>query len=118
MIIKIHKKMAAGRGAINVEQVLELVLNDTDDPENDGNRSDESQSSDKEAVKKTLVCFLENLEGGPAFNKTFFRDSALEMLTSLLHISWKQLREPADVEAFRLLSSSFNYLPIIRRLEH
>ena len=44
--------MAAGRGAINVEQVLELVLNDTDDPENDGNRSD------KEAVKETLVCFF------------------------------------------------------------
>ena len=107
--------MAAGQGAIKVKQVLELVFNDIDDPENEENSSDESQSSGKEAVKQRIVCFLESLEGEPAFNQSFFRDSVLEMLTSLLHVPWKQLQETADVEAFRFLSSLFNYLPVMRR---
>ena len=98
---------------MNVEQVLELVLNDTDDPENDGNRSHKVVT--KKLLKKGWFVFWRVWKGAWCLTRPFFRGSALEMLTSLLHISWKQPQEPANVEAFRLLSSSFNFLPIVRR---
>jgi hypothetical protein len=39
--------MAASQEAINVEQVLELVFNDTDNLENEENSTEESQHSGK-----------------------------------------------------------------------
>lgn len=107
--------MAADRQAMDVEQVLELVLNGSDHEEDDESNASESKNSGQEVVKEKLVGFLDSLEGGPAFNKIFFRDSALEMLTPLVHSSCKEPHETADMEAFRLLSSSFSYLPVIRR---
>ena len=97
---------------MNVEDVVELVLADE---KNDDDSVEETQISSTEAFKQRLVAFLDGLKEEPEFNRTFFCDSVAEMLTSLVHISWRELQETASMEAFRLLSSSFSYLPVIRR---
>lgn len=107
--------MAARQRVVDFDQVFELVVESSDDAENDENNVSEPQLNNEEAIIQTLGSVLNDLEGGPAFNKTFFRDLAQEMLTPLVHISWKEPRETSDMEAFRLLSSSFCFLPVIRR---
>jgi hypothetical protein len=107
--------MAADESAMDINEVVELVLNGSSDEENDESSADDTESSSEAAFMEKLASFLDSLRGETALNMFFFRDSTLEMLTSVARIAWKKPQETACMEAFRLLSSSFSYLPIIRR---
>ena len=105
----------AGRYGMDVDHVLELVLNGSEHEEDDENSDSEPENSGQDVVKEKLIGVLDSFEGGAAFNHNFFRESTLEMLIPLVQVSCKELQETADMEAFRLLSSSFSFLPVIRR---
>ena len=68
--------MAARQRVVDFDQVFELAVESSDDVENDENNVSEPQLNNEEAIIQTLGSVLNDLEGGPAFNKTFFRDLA------------------------------------------
>ena len=105
----------AGRNAMDVEQVLELVLNGSEHEEEDESSDSEPENSGQDVVKEKLIWVLDSFEGGAAFNRNLFRELTLEMLIQLVQVSCKEPQETADMEAFRLFSSSFSLLPVIRR---
>ena len=107
------------------ECALEAVLKaigddeyDDDDEDDDENSEDSNNTSHISAHQKLhqkLGHLLESFDGGPGFNKSIFSASALDLLKPLAAIAYKSPQEPPERETFRLLSSSFNFLPVIRR---
>ena len=66
--------MAACQRVVHFDQVFELVVNSSGDEENKENNVSRLQLNNKEAFIETLDGILNDLEGGPAFNKAFFHD--------------------------------------------
>jgi hypothetical protein len=56
-----------------------------------------------------------SFDAGPEFKHGFFRDTAVELLLPVAQLSQKVFHDTADLQAFRLLSASYNPLQLIRK---
>ena len=101
---------------LNVEQILELLsCSDQEVQEHSSEPEYDEQECNEQILQHKLVGLFKRFEGGSGFNDNCFRDSAVQMLMPLLQLSHKKSLDTADLEAFRLLSSNFSSLPILRR---
>ncbi len=65
-------KMAADESAMDINEVVELVLNGSSDEENDESSTDDTESSSEAAFMEKLASFLDSLRGETALNIFFF----------------------------------------------
>ena len=95
---------------LSAEEAREIILNGEDDDE-----ISESESDDDENLREKLLHLLDNFDGGPKFNHSFFRDNAIRLLIPVAELSQKEINnDTTDSQAFHIISENYNPLPLLR----
>ena len=80
---------------LSAEEAREIILNGEDDDE-----ICESESDDENLCEK-LLHLLDNFDGGPKFNHSFFCDNAIRLLIPVAELSQRKIAFSCNLTVYK-----------------